>query len=106
MRRFLSCTRSLKTAIPLRSNAGYWEDGRPRNAAVSALKSGDLEEWKREAGCHQRSLSEIGMSRYKKLLSLLLTLRDYNAQVGEALANMKVVNKVNQLDMPVSYRVD
>ncbi|WP_198928553.1 hypothetical protein [Salinivibrio sp. PR5] len=46
------------------------------------------------------------MSQYKKLLSPQLTLSDYTAQVGEALANMKVVNKVNQLDMPVSYRVD
>ncbi|OOE46824.1 IS5 family transposase, partial [Salinivibrio kushneri] len=55
---------------------------------------------------HQRSLSETGMSRYKTLLSPKLTLRNYNAQVGEALVNVKVMNKVIRLGMPVSYRVD
>ncbi|PCS23940.1 Mobile element protein (plasmid) [Candidatus Enterovibrio escicola] len=34
------------------------------------------------------------MFRYKQLLNPKITLRDYNAQVGEALANMKVMNKV------------
>lgn len=30
--------------IPPRKKAGYWEDGHPRNDAVSALKSGQLAE--------------------------------------------------------------
>ncbi|PCS22377.1 Mobile element protein [Candidatus Enterovibrio escicola] len=30
-----------------------------------------------------------------------LTLRDYNAKVGEALANMEAINKVIRLGMPV-----
>ncbi|ODP98195.1 hypothetical protein BGK46_12340 [Salinivibrio sp. SS2] len=93
-------------SIPPRTKAGYWEDGHPRNAAVSALKSGNLANWKREEGYHQRSLSETGMSRYKTLISSQLTLRDYDAQVGEALANVKAINKVIRLGMPVSYRVD
>jgi hypothetical protein len=46
------------------------------------------------------------MYRYKKLLSPQLTLRDYNTQVGEALANVKAMNKVIRLGMPVNYRVD
>jgi transposase, IS4 family len=64
-----------------------------------------LEDWKQEKGYHQSSLSETGMSRYKTLLSPKLTLRNYNAQVGEALANVEVMNKVIRLGMPVSYRV-
>lgn len=98
--------KGIKPTIPPRSNAGYWEDGHPRNEAVSALKSGQLEEWKRETDYHQRSLSETGMYRYKKLLSPQLALRDYDAQVGEALANVKAMNKVIRLGMPVSYRVE
>ena len=98
--------KGIKPTIPPRSNAGYWEDDPPRNAAVSALKSGNLEDWKREEGYHQRSLSETGMSRYKTLTRPKLTLRNYDAQVGEALANVKVMNKVIRLGMPVSYRVD
>ncbi|WP_042483451.1 IS5 family transposase [Vibrio diazotrophicus] len=98
--------KGIKPTIPPRSNAGYWEDGHPRNEAVSALKSGQLEEWKRETDYHQRSLSETGMYRYKKLLSPQLALRNYDAQVGEALANVKAMNKVIRLGMPVSYRVE
>ncbi len=49
------------------------------NVAVNALKSGNLEDWKREEGYHQRSLSETGMSRYKTLTSPKLTLRNYDA---------------------------
>lgn len=98
--------KGIKPTIPPRSNAGFWEDGHPRNEAVSALKAGQLEEWKRENDYHQRSLSETGMSRYKQLLSPKLALRDYNAQVGEVLANVKAMNKVIRLGMPVSYRVE
>ncbi|MDO6706334.1 IS5 family transposase [Photobacterium sp. 1_MG-2023] len=98
--------KGIKPTIPPRSNAGYWENDHPRNAAVSALKSGNLANWKREEGYHQRSLSETGMSRYKTLISPELTLRNYDAQVGEVLANVKAINKVIRLGMPVSYRVD
>lgn len=41
----------------------------------------------------------------KTLISPQLILRDYDAQVGEALANVKVMNKVIRLGMPVSHRI-
>ncbi len=41
------------------------------------------------------------MFRYKQLLSPRLTLRNHNAQVSEALANVKAMNKVIRLGMPV-----
>ena len=90
-----------KPTIPARSNAGYWEGGHPRNEAVEALKSGTLKQWKDDNGYHQRSLSETAMYRYKQLISPKFSLRDYNAQVGEALAGIKTVNKVIELGMPV-----
>ncbi|MGF1743162.1 IS5/IS1182 family transposase, partial [Vibrio profundum] len=52
---------------------------------------------------HDRSLSETAMSRYKGLTSGQLSLRHYNAQVGEALANVKAMNKVIGLGMPVRH---
>ena len=94
-----------KPTIPPRSNAGYWEDGHPRNDAVRALKSGELAQWKRENGYHLRSLAETAMYRYKQLISSRLSLRDYNAQVGEALAGVKALNKVIDLGMPVRQLV-
>ena len=41
------------------------------------------------------------MYRYKQLFCPKLSLRDYNAQVGEALAGVKAMNKVIRLDMPI-----
>ncbi|WKE64618.1 IS5 family transposase [Gallaecimonas kandeliae] len=90
-----------KASIPPRKTAGYWEQGHPRNEAVAALKAGQLAEWKRESGYHQRSKAETAMSRYKQLISPKLSLRDYNGQVAEALAGVKVMNKMLGLGMPV-----
>jgi len=90
-----------KPTIPPRSNAGYWEEGHPRNEAVKALKANRLAEWKQDNDYHVRSLSETAMYRYKQLISPKLSLRDYNAQVGEALAGVKAMNKVIGLGMPI-----
>lgn len=95
----------IKATIAPRSNAVFWEDGHPRNEAVSAMKAGALALWKHNNGYHKRSLAETAMSRYKRLLSGKLSLRDYNAQVDEALANVKAMNKMTSLGMPVSERV-
>ncbi|MEZ8358354.1 IS5 family transposase [Vibrio splendidus] len=87
--------------IPPRKNAALWEDGHPRNKAVMALRDGTISEWKTESGYHYRSISETAMSRYKGLTSDKLSLRCYNAQVGEIMANVKAINKVIGLGMPV-----
>jgi hypothetical protein len=95
-----------KPTIPPRKNAGYWEEGHPRNEAVKALKNDELKQWKKDNDYHQRSLSETGMYRYKQLIGDKLSLRNYNAQVGEALAGVKVMNKVIGLGMPVRQAVN
>ena len=87
--------------ITPRKNAAFWEDGHPRNEAVTALKNGTLSEWKTQFGYHYRSISETAMSRYKGLTSGKLSLRCYNAQVGEIMANVKAINKVIGLGMPI-----
>ena len=75
----------LKQAIPPREGAAFWEQCHPRNLAV---------------GCQKRSLSETAMFRVKKLLSGTLSLRNYNAQVGETYAMIKALNKLTGLGMP------
>lgn len=71
-----------RPTVPPRSNAGYWEEGHPRNEAVKALKANQLAQWKQDNDYHVRSLSETAMYRHKQLISSKLSLRDYNAQVG------------------------
>ncbi|WP_341501461.1 IS5 family transposase [Gallaecimonas sp. GXIMD4217] len=94
-----------RAVIPPRKTAGFWEDGHPRNEAVAALKAGRLDEWKSRSGYHRRSLAETAMSRYKQLIGPKLSLRDYNGQVAEALAGVKVMNKVIGLGMPERQQV-
>ncbi|PCS23508.1 hypothetical protein [Candidatus Enterovibrio escicola] len=43
---------------------------------------------KEDRSYHKRSLAETAMFYYKQLLSPQLSLRNYNAQVDEALVNM------------------
>ncbi|RJG35767.1 IS5 family transposase, partial [Motilimonas pumila] len=38
--------KGIKPLIPPRANAAFWEEGHPRNEAVSALKADELKEWK------------------------------------------------------------
>lgn len=46
-----------------------------------------------------RSLSEAAMFRVNKLLGGTLSLRKYNAQVGETYAMIKALNKLTGLGM-------
>jgi hypothetical protein len=60
------------------------------------LKNDALKQWKKDNDYHQRSLSETGMYRYKQLIS----------DMGEALAGLKVMNKVIGLGIPVLQAVN
>ena len=71
-----------------------------------ALKGGELKEWKKGSGYHRRSIAETAMYRFKQLITAKLSLRNYNAQVGEILAGVKVMNKLIGLGMPVRQAVN
>jgi len=92
--------------IPPRIGAAYWEHGHPRNQAVAYQKIyGSNAEWKSESDYHRRSISETAMYRFKTLMGANLSLRDYDAQVGEAYAAVRALNKLTGLGMPKTYRV-
>ena len=83
-----------KRAVPLippRERAAFWENGHLKNLAVGCQKL---------YGYHKRSLSETAMYRVKQLLGGRLSLRNYNAQVGETCAMIKALNKLTGLSMP------
>ncbi|MCX8905421.1 IS5-like element ISVpa3 family transposase [Vibrio parahaemolyticus] len=93
-----------KRAVPLippREGAAFWENGHPRNLAVGCQRLyGSNNKWKKRYGYHKRSLSEAAMYRVKQLLGGRLSLRNYNAQVGETYAMIKALNKLTGLGMP------
>jgi len=83
-----------KVTMPQRKNTALGEGSLPRNEAVEALKTGELKQWKRDSGYHQRSKAdETAMYRFKQLIGPKLSLRDYNSQVGEILGWIKVMNR-------------
>ncbi|HCE1357198.1 TPA: IS5/IS1182 family transposase, partial [Vibrio parahaemolyticus] len=87
--------------IPPREGAAFWENGHPRNLAVGCQRLyGSNNKWKKRYGYHKRSLSETVMFRVKQLLGGRLSLRNYNAQVGETYAMIKALNKLTGLGMP------
>ncbi|HDY8021450.1 TPA: IS5 family transposase [Vibrio vulnificus] len=92
--------------IPPRDGAAFWERGHPRNLCVACQKLyGSNKHWKQRYGYHKRSLSETAMYRVKQLLGGKLSLRDYNAQVGETYAMIKALNKLTGLGMPKTCRI-
>ncbi|RLR17291.1 IS5/IS1182 family transposase, partial [Sodalis-like symbiont of Bactericera trigonica] len=61
--------------------------------------------WKKKVGYHRLSVAETAIFRFKRLMGDDLSLRDYDAQVGEAMAMVKAVNKMTLLGMPNSIRI-
>lgn len=65
--------------------------------------SGSNDVWKKKVGYHRRSVAETAMFRIKTLPGRHLSLRDYDAQVGEAM--VKALNRMTLLGMPLSVRI-
>ena len=94
----------IKRAVPLippREGAAFWERGHPRNLAVGCQKLyGSNKMWKKQYGYHSARYQRTAMYRVKQLLGGKLSLRNYNAQVGETYAMIKALNKLTGLGMP------
>ncbi|AHF74181.1 transposase ISSoEn1, IS5 ssgr IS903 family [Candidatus Sodalis pierantonius str. SOPE] len=99
--------KKIKPLIPPRSGAQYWPARyHERNHAVANQHlSGNNDTWKKKVGYHRRSLAETAMFRFKTLLGGHLSLHDYDAQVGEAMAMVKALNRITLLGMPNSVRI-
>ncbi|NLS44014.1 IS5/IS1182 family transposase, partial [BEV proteobacterium] len=69
--------------------------------------SGSNDTWKKKVGYHRRSVAETAMFRFKTLLGGHLSLRDYDDQVGEAMAMamVKALNRITLLGMPNNIRI-
>ncbi len=65
------------------------------------MRKEGLAHWKKISGYHRRSLAETAMYRFKQLLAGKISLRSYNGQVGEVMAYVKAMNKLNTLGPPV-----
>jgi len=99
--------KKIKALIPLRKHADYWPlEYADRNQAVARQRlTGSNAYWKWDTAYNQRSVAETAMYRVKQLFGGHLTLRDYDAQVGEAMAMIRALNKMTRAGMPKSVRI-
>ena len=86
--------------IPPRDNAVYWEEGHPRNKAVSQCRDMGRAAWKIKAGYHFRCLAETAIYRFKKLIGPSLSARIPDNQDTEAYVGIAAINQMNSLGMP------
>ncbi|CAD7490176.1 hypothetical protein KBAD11_09390 [Aeromonas dhakensis] len=87
--------------IPPRKSTGLWKKGHARNDTVLVMRKEGLAHWKKISGYHRRSLAETAMYRFKQLMMGKISLRNYNDQVGEVMAYVCAMNKLNALGLPV-----
>ena len=97
----------IKALIPPRTRAGYWPvEYADRNQAVARQRlTGSNAYWKWHTAYNRRSVAETAMYRVKQLFGGHLTLRDYDAQVGETMAMIRALNKMTRAGMPESVRI-
>ncbi len=65
------------------------------------MRKEGLAHWKKMSGYHRRSQAETAMYRFKQLMTGKISLRNYNGQVGEIMAYVCAMNKLNALGLPV-----
>ena len=98
--------------IPPRKDAHIWIHGNnkgishPRDENIRMIRNTGRKQWKQDIGYHQRSLAETGMYRLKTIFSDRLSGRDLEHQIIEVRLKCKILNKMTELGMPDSYKVD
>jgi hypothetical protein len=103
--------RGIEPIIPPREDAVYWEDGEgnllehPRNAVLEAIDDVGRADWKKDSGYHRRSKAEVAMFRYKTIFGPKMYARRFENQKTEVRIKCAIINKFNQLGMPVSVKV-
>jgi hypothetical protein len=100
-----------KPIIPPRKGAKIWQHGNskaerlPRDQAVRRIRKVGRKQWKREAGYHQRSLSETAMFRFKVLFGGSLANRLFSTQTTQVRVRVNALNTMTLLGMPQSVAV-
>lgn len=103
--------RKIAPIIPPREDAAYWTDEEgndlehPRNKALAIIDDVGGPEWKKQSGYHRRSKAEVAMYRYKTIFGPKMYARRFENQKTEVRIKCAIINKFNQLGMPVSVKV-
>jgi len=102
--------KGIKQTIPPQKNAVIKDEGESyaieRNEAIRRIKETDRSTWKKESGYHLRSLVETSMHRYKTIFTGTLQSRKIEYESTEVAFKCLLLNKMKNLGMPNSYKVN
>jgi len=95
--------------IPPRATAvlrpGTGAELSPRDRHIQTIQEKGRRGWERAVCYGKRSLVETAIFRYKTLIGPTLRARQFAAQQVEARVACSVINRMTQLGMPLSQRV-
>lgn len=77
-----------------------------RHQRVEDIERWGRKKWKKHSGYHRRSLSESGVSRFKRILGPTLRSRKVPGQQVEARIGCSILNRMIHLGKPETYRVE
>jgi hypothetical protein len=98
--------------IPPRKNAHIWQHANTkaerlaRDENLRSIRRQGRKNWKQTSGYHVRSLAETAMFRMKTIFGGELSARLIETQISQALIRCAALNRMTQLGMPQSYKVD
>ena len=98
--------------IPPRKNAHIWQHANTkaerlaRDENLRSIRRQGRKNWKQTSGYHVRSLAETAMFRLKIIFGGELSARLIETQITQALIRCAALNRMTQLGMPQSYKVD
>ena len=106
--KFKSIDPSILPIIPPPKDAvlsdNFEEQPTIRDSHILLIDSLGKEAWQKESGYSKRSLIENTIYRYKKIIGGALQSRKLSAQKSEVKISCMILNQMNLLGMPDSYR--
>ncbi|CAI2064909.1 Uncharacterised protein [Serratia fonticola] len=99
--------KKIKALIPPQPRAGYWptEYANPNQAVERQRLTGNNAYWKWNTAYNRPSVAETAMYRVTQRKVLTEQLFDYDAQVCEAMAMLRALNKMTRAGMPECVRI-
>ena len=98
--------------IPPRKNAHIWQHANTkaerlaRDENLRSIRRQGRKNWKQTSGYHVRSLAETAVFRLKTIFGGELSTRLIETQITQALIRCAALNRMTQLGMPQSYKVN
>lgn len=77
-----------------------------RNQHIDDIDDHGRMGWQRQTNFGLRSHVELAMQRYKRIIGNTLKARELPQQIAEAQASVRLINRMTQLGMPKSVRVE